>query len=75
MCSVIDRDDRSFAMASRGPGLTSRGNRIVLAVAVAWVAWLFAGALEMPPAGRWAVLVLVAGIVYGLATVAAQRSR
>lgn len=48
---------------------------MLLAVAVAWIMWLFAGALEMPPAARWAVLVLVGGVVYGLATVAAPRSR
>lgn len=56
---------------TRGPGLNSTGNRILLAVAVGWLVWLLA-----KPEGGAGLMVfgLTAAITYGLATVAAQRS-
>ncbi len=60
-------------MASRGPGLTSRGSRILLGVAVGWLAWLFAGAAGIGTA-RWMAGIVAGAIAYGLATAAAQRA-
>jgi hypothetical protein len=58
---------------ARGPGLSSAGNRALLAVAVGWLAWLFAGALETAGGARVVAGAVAGAIAYGLATVAAQR--
>jgi hypothetical protein len=63
-------------MASRGPGLTSRGNRILLAVVVTWLVWFVSRALEVPTLVQWVVCLMIGVGVYVLATVlAAQRAR
>lgn len=59
----------------RGPGLASTGNRVLLAVAVGWLFWFFAGAVAMPAAGRFVVLVLAGVITYAVATLAARSAR
>lgn len=50
------------------PGLSSKGNRILLSVAVGWVAWFFAGLLDAPGAARLVLLAIVAAVTYALVT-------
>lgn len=52
----------------RGPGLASIGNRILLGVAVGFVAQIFLRALGGSGMDRTVVWVVVAAITYGLAT-------
>lgn len=57
-----------MAQQTRGPGLDSRGNRIALGVAVGFVVQLFAGMLDAGTTERMVVWVVVAAIVYAIAT-------
>lgn len=53
--------------------LNSTGNRVLLAVVVALVAFLCAGGAGMHGAARVVVFLLVAAIAYGLTTVLRRR--
>ncbi len=60
-------------MTSRKPVLTSRGNRILAAVAVGWLVWLFAGAVGIGTA-RWTAGIVAGGLTYWVLTMVVQRS-
>ncbi|HEY9411115.1 MAG TPA: hypothetical protein VIP77_16165 [Jiangellaceae bacterium] len=53
---------------ARRPGLSSKGNRILLSVVVGWVAWFCAGLFDAPSAARLVLLAIVAAVTYAMIT-------
>ena len=64
---------RRMRQAAKGPGLSGRGNRVLLGLVAGWLAWLIANTAEAP--GNLPVIfgVLVAGLGYVLLTLWVSR--
>lgn len=67
-CAVPVRSTVMDGERRRGPGLHSRGNRILLGIAVGFVAQIFAGLLGASPFAQLVVWVVVAVITIAIAT-------